>query len=137
MAKVLKIFRLGRSLSCTASVPQSGVCLTMYFGACGACGMHFPGTQGRVMLAAGVVGMAFPESMSISRSLKVPSEMSCERRSGGVRKLGAWSRLHCFLGQLWCCRKGLSALPHLGALCPCRAARCTRAEVTLTLVFFL
>jgi hypothetical protein len=57
----------------------------MYFGACGACGIHLPGSHGLDALAG--VG-AFPKSMSISLSLKVPSANNFERRSRGGSKVG-------------------------------------------------
>ena len=59
--------------------------LIMYFRAYGACGIHFPGSHG----VGVVVGMvAFSGSISISRSLKVPSVRSFARRSGGGSKVG-------------------------------------------------
>ena len=57
----------------------------MYFGACGACGIHLPGSHGLDALAG---AGSFPESMSISLSLKVPSANNLERRSGGGSKVG-------------------------------------------------
>jgi len=59
--------------------------LMMYFGAYGACGMHFPGIHG-VDVVAGIV--AFSGSISISQSLKVPSARSFERKSGWGSKVG-------------------------------------------------
>nr|ABR18321.1 unknown [Picea sitchensis] len=59
--------------------------LITYFGACGACGMHLPGNQG----AVAEEGLAsFAGSISISRSLNVPSSISFERRSDGGSKAG-------------------------------------------------
>jgi hypothetical protein len=57
----------------------------MYFGACGACGIHLPGSHGFDAL---VGADAFLESMSISLSLKVPSVNSFACRSGGGSKVG-------------------------------------------------
>jgi hypothetical protein len=59
--------------------------LIMYFGACGVCGIHLPGRHGLDALAG---AGSFPESMSISLSLKVPSANNLERRSGGGSKVG-------------------------------------------------
>jgi hypothetical protein len=57
--------------------------IMMYFGACGACGMHLTGIHG-VDAVVGIV--AFSGLISISQSLKVPSARSFQCRSGGGSK---------------------------------------------------
>jgi hypothetical protein len=62
--------------------------LITYFGVYGPCGMHLPNIHG----VDTVVGkVSFSGSMSISRSLKVPSTRSFARKSGGSSKVGCFA----------------------------------------------